>query len=348
MSPARCRAGCGVQTRTNLAPDGLSYCTTEHRSSRRAPAPEEPAPPVRVHPPGKTIEELSVGDSASVTKRISQADVDAFARISGDDNPAHVDAVWAAASLLGGRVVHGMLTAGLISAVLGTLLPGPGSIYLSQTLRWVAPVWPDDLLTATATVKEIVAEKGRVVLETVVTRDGEPVLTGEALVMAPPAALPRPARRRPREGEGVIGRVAVVGAGVMGSEIAQAAAAGGVEVVLLDADAAALERGLAHVARIGERRVARGRMSAGEAEAIAPPRRPQPRTTATWGPATWPSRRSRRSWTSSGRSSGAWTRPCRPPRCWRPTPRGCRSRRSAARRAVPTASSASTSSTRRA
>ncbi len=176
---------------TSLLPGWPWIALIEPRAAGRA---DEPAPPVRVHPPGKTIEELSVGDSASVTKRISQADIDAFARISGDDNPAHVDAVWASASRLGGRVVHGMLTAGLISAVLGTLLPGPGSIYMSQTLRWIAPVWPDDLLTATATVKEIVAEKGRVVLETVVTRDGELVLTGEALVMAPPAALTKPAR----------------------------------------------------------------------------------------------------------------------------------------------------------
>jgi 3-hydroxybutyryl-CoA dehydratase len=176
---------------TSLLPGWSWIAPVEPRAAGLA---DEPAPPLRVHPPGKTIEELSVGDSASVTKRISQADIDAFARISGDDNPAHVDAAWASASRLGGRVVHGMLTAGLISAVLGTLLPGPGSIYMSQTLRWTAPVWPDDLLTATATVKEIVAEKGRVVLETVVTRDGEPVLTGEALVMAPPAALPKPAR----------------------------------------------------------------------------------------------------------------------------------------------------------
>lgn len=157
-----------------------------------APA-AEPAPPFRAHPPGKTLADLSVGDSASVTKRIAQADIDAFARVSGDDNPAHVDAEWAAGSRLGGRVAHGMLTAGLISAVLGTTLPGPGSIYMSQTLRWVAPVRPGDLLTATATVKEIVADKGRVVLETVVTREGEPVLTGEALVMPPPAALAAPA-----------------------------------------------------------------------------------------------------------------------------------------------------------
>lgn len=165
-----------------------------------APAPPEAPPaPFRRHPPGKTIDRLSVGDTASLTRAISQADIDAFARISGDDNPAHVDAEWAAGSRLGGRVAHGMLTAGLISGVLGTLLPGPGAIYMSQTLRWLAPVRPDDVLTATATVTEIVAQKQRVVLETVVSRDGEPVLTGEALVMAPPAAAPaKPARPRAR------------------------------------------------------------------------------------------------------------------------------------------------------
>jgi 3-hydroxybutyryl-CoA dehydratase len=153
-------------------------------------APAEVAAPFRTHPPGTPIEELSVGDSASVTKRVSQADIEAFARISGDDNPAHVDAAWAEASRFGGRVAHGVLTAGLISAVLGTQLPGPGSIYMSQTLKWLAPVRPDDLLTATATITEIIPEKGRVVLETVVTRDGVPVLAGEALVM-PPGATPK-------------------------------------------------------------------------------------------------------------------------------------------------------------
>jgi 3-hydroxybutyryl-CoA dehydratase len=164
-----------------------------------APAPprEEVLPPFRVHPPGKTIEQLSVGDSASVTRRISQADIDAFARLSGDDNPAHVDAAWAEASRLGGRVAHGMLTAGLISAVLGTQLPGPGSIYMSQSLRWTAPVRPGDRLTATVTITEIVPDKGRVVLETVVTRDGETVLTGEALVMPPGGRRTPPTPARP-------------------------------------------------------------------------------------------------------------------------------------------------------
>ncbi len=135
------------------------------------------------HGDGKTIDQLHVGDSASVTRRISQADIDRFARISGDDNPAHVDAAWAAQSPFKGRVAHGMLTAGLVSAVLGTELPGPGAIYMSQTLRWLAPVRPGDVLTATATITEIIAEKGRVVLETVVKRGEEAVLTGEALIM---------------------------------------------------------------------------------------------------------------------------------------------------------------------
>ncbi len=136
-----------------------------------------------VHGDGKTIEELHVGDSASITRRISQDDIDAFARISGDDNPAHVDEVWAAQSPFKGRLAHGILTAGLVSAVLGTELPGPGAIYMSQTLRWLAPVRPDDILTATVTITEIIAEKGRVVLETVVRHGDESVLTGEALVM---------------------------------------------------------------------------------------------------------------------------------------------------------------------
>ncbi len=132
---------------------------------------------------GKTIAELAVGDTASITRRISQSDIDAFARISGDDNPAHVDAVWADASPFKGRLAHGILTAGLVSAVLGTELPGPGAIYMSQTLRWLAPVRPGDILTATATITEIIAEKGRVVLETVVTCGEVRVLSGEALVM---------------------------------------------------------------------------------------------------------------------------------------------------------------------
>jgi len=163
------------------------------------PAPATPAPPFPKYPPGRTIAELSVGDSASITRTFTQEDVEAFARLSGDDNPAHVDAEWAAASPFKGRVVHGVLTAGLVSAVLGTKLPGPGAIYMSQTLRWTAPVYPGDKLTATVTVKEIVADKGRAVMETVVTRDGAAVMVGEALVMParPPAGDSMPPKAAP-------------------------------------------------------------------------------------------------------------------------------------------------------
>ena len=210
--------------------------------------------------PGRTIDQLAVGDSASLERTFSQDDIDAFARISGDDNPAHVDAAWAEASIFGGRVAHGVLTAGLISAVLGTKLPGPGSIYLSQTLKWLAPV-----------------QAGRRAHR---HRDGPRDRGGEE--PGDPRHGRDPRRRHGAHRRGadhaarrrryVIRRMAVLGAGVMGSEIAQTAAAGGVEVVLFDADPAALERGMAHVAKIGERRVARGRMSEEEAQADPGPR----------------------------------------------------------------------------
>lgn len=139
--------------------------------------------PFRSHAPGRTIDQLAVGDSAGVTRTFSREDIEAFARISGDDNPAHVDDDYVGASGRRGRVAHGMLEAGLISAAIGTALPGPGTLYLSQSLRWLAAVRPGEELTATVTVREIIAERNRVVLDTVVTRAGEPVLTGEALVM---------------------------------------------------------------------------------------------------------------------------------------------------------------------
>jgi 3-hydroxybutyryl-CoA dehydratase len=142
---------------------------------------------VRAYPAGRTIAELAVGDSASFTKRIALSDIDAFARVSGDANPVHIDEQWADASFFKGRIAHGILTGGLISAAIGMQLPGPGTIYLSQTLKWLAPVRPGDELTATVTVREIVAERNRVVLDTVVMRGEDLVLTGEALVMPPKA-----------------------------------------------------------------------------------------------------------------------------------------------------------------
>jgi 3-hydroxybutyryl-CoA dehydratase len=130
------------------------------------------------------FEEIEVGQSAEFTKSISDEDVMSFAKITGDFNPVHVDEVTASSSQFGGRIAHGMLTAGLISAALAGKLPGPGSVYLSQTLRFTAPVRIGDIVTATVQVIEIAAAKRRVKLSTVCTNQrGEKVIEGEALVM---------------------------------------------------------------------------------------------------------------------------------------------------------------------
>jgi len=131
------------------------------------------------------FEDLSLGMRESYTKHVKASDVVGFAELSGDRNPIHLSEHFAAKTPFGGRIAHGLYTASLISAVIGTRLPGPGAIYMSQTLKWLAPVKPGDELTATVTVREIVAEKNRVVLDTVVERGDTQVLVGEALVMPP-------------------------------------------------------------------------------------------------------------------------------------------------------------------
>lgn len=135
-----------------------------------------------------SIEELKIGQSASTSKTITEADVVLFAGVSTDFNPAHMDEEYAKTTQFGGRIAHGMLSAGLISAVLGTKLPGPGTIYLGQTLKFRAPVHIGDTVTATVTVKELVVEKNRVVLETVCTVAGKVVIEGEATMMPPKKA----------------------------------------------------------------------------------------------------------------------------------------------------------------
>jgi len=135
---------------------------------------------------GKTIEEIRVGDAAAFSKTIGESDVYLFAGITGDLNPAHVDQPAAEQTVFEGRIAHGMLSAGLISAVLGMQLPGPGTIYMSQSLRFKAPVRIGDTVTARVEVTELIAEKNRVRLATTCTiQDGTRVLEGEALVMAP-------------------------------------------------------------------------------------------------------------------------------------------------------------------
>ena len=127
---------------------------------------------------------FTVGDSAEITKTITDADVHAFADLTGDHNPIHVDDEFAKTTRFGRRIAHGMLTASLISSVLANKLPGEGSVYLGQTLQFVAPVFPGDEVTARVTVKEVREDKPVVKLETIcINQRSEVVIRGEATVL---------------------------------------------------------------------------------------------------------------------------------------------------------------------
>jgi 3-hydroxybutyryl-CoA dehydratase len=126
---------------------------------------------------------LRVGDTATLSKTITDAEIEAFAVLTGDRNPVHFDDEYAATTRFGRRIAHGMLAASLISAVLANELPGRGTVYLSQTLRFVAPVFPGDTVTARVRVTKVREDKPIVTLETVCTNQrGETVLEGEAVV----------------------------------------------------------------------------------------------------------------------------------------------------------------------
>ncbi len=131
---------------------------------------------------GFAFEDLQLGQTASVGKTITEADILLFAAVSTDTNPVHLSAEAGAASVFKERVAHGMLSAGLISAVLGTRLPGPGTIYMGQTLRFRAPVRIGDTVTATAEVTGLDTAKKRATLKTVCTVHGKIVIDGEATV----------------------------------------------------------------------------------------------------------------------------------------------------------------------
>ena len=127
---------------------------------------------------------FNVGDNASISKTITDADIHAFADVTGDHNPIHLDDEYAATTRFGGRIAHGMLSASLISGVLASELPGAGSVYLSQTLKFVKPVFPGDTVTARVTVTGIRDDKPIVTLKTVcVNQHNELVLKGEATVL---------------------------------------------------------------------------------------------------------------------------------------------------------------------
>lgn len=132
-----------------------------------------------------TIDDLTVGMSATMAKTVTEADIVMFAGVTGDFNPAHIDAEYAAASMFKERIAHGMLSAGFISATLAMKLPGPGSIYLGQDLKFKAPVLIGDTVTTTVTITSINEKRKIVILETICSVAGKPVIVGEATMMKP-------------------------------------------------------------------------------------------------------------------------------------------------------------------
>jgi 3-hydroxybutyryl-CoA dehydratase len=135
---------------------------------------------------GKTIDELKIGDSAEFSKTVSESDIYQFAGITGDFNPAHMNEEYAKKTFFKTRIAHGMLSAGFISTAIGNKLPGTGSIYVKQDLRFLAPVRIGDTITARVEVIEIMDGKNRVRLKTVcVNQEGTQVLDGEAVVSPP-------------------------------------------------------------------------------------------------------------------------------------------------------------------
>jgi len=131
------------------------------------------------------MEDLAVGQAAELSRTVAAADLDAFAAISGDDNPLHLDEEYAATTPFKGRIAHGMLAAGYISAVIGTRLPGPGAIYVSQTLRFRRPVRIGDKVTARVEITALDQTRSRATLATVCRVNGKVVVEGEAEVIVP-------------------------------------------------------------------------------------------------------------------------------------------------------------------
>ena len=135
---------------------------------------------------GKTIDELKVGDSAQITKTITENEINLFAKAIGDFNPVHLDEAYAQKTQFKGRIAHGALSIGLLSAVLGNVLPGHGTIYLSQEVKFLAPVRIGDALTARVEVIELVPERNRAKFRTTcINQDGKTVVDGTAWGMPP-------------------------------------------------------------------------------------------------------------------------------------------------------------------
>jgi len=137
-------------------------------------------------PEGKSIQELKIGDLAQTSKTITESDIELFAKATGDFNPVHLDQAYAEKTPFKGRIAHGLLSVGLFSAILGNILPGHGTIYLSQEVKFLAPVKIGDTITARVEVMELTPEKNRAKFRTTCTnQDGKLVVDGFAWGMPP-------------------------------------------------------------------------------------------------------------------------------------------------------------------
>src|SRR4030043_1566081 len=135
---------------------------------------------------GKSIQELKIGDSAWISETITESDIELFARPTGDFNPVHLDQVYAEKTMFKGRIAHGLFSVGLLSSILGNILPGHGTIYLSQEVKFLAPVRIGDTITARVEVIELIPEKNRAKFRTTCTnQDGKLVVGGIAWGMPP-------------------------------------------------------------------------------------------------------------------------------------------------------------------
>ena len=134
---------------------------------------------------GKTVNEIKTGDVAEFTKTVTETDVYNFAGVTGDFNPAHIDEEYAKGTFFKKRIAHGMLSVGFISKVLGTQLPGPGAVYMKQELKFLAPVYFNDTITARCEVTEVIPEKNRVILRTTCTNQDDTMVIDGVAIMSP-------------------------------------------------------------------------------------------------------------------------------------------------------------------
>jgi 3-hydroxybutyryl-CoA dehydratase len=168
-----------------MAPLDAAAKTAPEKLDRKKDKPKALVPNFGVEVHGHYLEDLEIGQTAVYSKTVTDADIVMFAGVSGDTNPLHLSNDFADSTMFEGRIAHGMLTASFISTLIGTRLPGPGAIYMSQSLKFLAPVRPGQTVNTRATITDINREKSRITLHTQCMVGDEVVIEGEALIKVP-------------------------------------------------------------------------------------------------------------------------------------------------------------------